>query len=174
MKKLFHIFLMTITILSCSYQVLRSQSTDTIKKINYFTWVKSMDKSYTKAVYLTEIKDSSISIMEKKDFKTKSIMIEDIDKLHFRKSNRGSKGFLYGALAGFGSGLILGIISGNDPPGTVSLSRDQKGIFYGIAFTLPGALIGGIIGSSKVNVPINGNQKNYNSQRTKLEKYKYK
>lgn len=133
-----------------------------------------MDNSYTKAVYLTEVKDSSISIMEKKDFKNKTIMIKDIEILRFRKKNNESKGFLYGALAGFGSGLILGIVSGDDRPGTVSLSRDQKAIFYGIAFTLPGAIMGGIIGSRRIKIPIYGNQNNYKSQRAELEKYKYK
>lgn len=168
MKKLFHILLMTFVVLSFSHPYLYSQNTNSKKPANYYTWVKSMDNSYSKVGYLTEINDSSISIMEKKDFKNKTIMIKDIKKLHFRKSNSESKGFLYGALAGFALGAIIGTLGEDD-----SFPIPLLALAGGITLAVPGTLIGGLIGSAKVNFPINGNQNNYNMQRAKLEKYKY-
>ncbi|MBK7095641.1 MAG: hypothetical protein IPH57_11530 [Saprospiraceae bacterium] len=159
MKKLFHILLIPLLILFSSYQVLHSQITTQEKSKTYFTWVKYMDNSYSEAVYLKEVKDSSIIIMEKKDFKNKTIMINDIEFLRFRKKNNDSKGFLYRALVGFALGAIIG------PLGEDDLPIPLLAMAGGIALALPGTMIGGMIGSATIKIKINGNQNNYNAKK---------
>ena len=177
MKKLFRILFMTLVILTYSHQVLYSQITTQEKSKTYFTWVKKIDNSYSKAGYLSDLNDRMISIntVEKNDIKI--YRIENIKYLQFRKKGNEIKGFLSGTLIGFSIGAIAGYIGIGSGTGFF----DEWGggcvecaIILGIPCGISGALIGGIIGGNKIMIPINGNHDNYNSQRAKLEKYKYK
>ena len=181
MKRLIRILLTSLVILTYSQQVLLSQITPQKKSKTYFTWVKSMDNSYSKVGYLKEIKDSMICVHFKARKEKKYIEVADIKYLQFRKKGKEINGFLLGGLTGFAIGAMIGYSSGDDKNAGggffnsgFGLYAQDKAIISGVVCTLPGAIMGGIIGSIRVKIPIYGNQNNYNNQKAKLEKYKYK
>lgn len=173
MKNSIRILLIPLIILFFSYQVLLSQSTDKKPPFKYLTKVISMDKSFNSELYLKEVKDSSISVMDKRNFKTKSIMIKDINELHFRKRNNELNGLLCGAFVGFAIGATIGYSQGDTKGGLLNSTAEEKAIFGGLIWSLPVGIIGGLIGSATKKNKINGNQNNYNAKKAKLEKYKY-
>lgn len=176
MKKLIRILLMTILVLSLPIQNLQSQATGQKRPSNYHTWVKSMDNSIYKG-YLTLLKDSLVTIAKYNGRETKLIKVDDINSIKFRKDSKLVKGMIIGALAGFSIGGIIGLKRGDTPPGFhffPPLTAEQKALYFGTGLVIPGIIIGGIVCSKKIIIPINGSKENYNSQRAKLEKYKYK
>ena len=62
----------------------------------------------------------------------------------------------------------MGLASGDDDKGFIRFSAEAKAIGAGTFFSIPGALIGGIIGSAKVKIPINGNHRTMKNQKGKL------
>lgn len=156
------------------HQVLLSQSTEQTNTGNYKAWVTLFYK-FSTPCYLSTLEDSIIGFYTIAKNEIMYFKVEEINTLGFRKEGNVGKGFLYGALAGCAIGVIVGInmdeypLDVYGPPSNSS----ERGLATGIAFAIPGALIGGLIGTAKVNIPIFGSQKNYNEQRAKLEKYKY-
>ena len=173
MKKLCNILLMTIFVASYSHQNLHSQTTDQKKPVNYQAWVTSFHE-FSTPCYLSSLEDSIIGFYTIAINETMYFRIDEIHTLEFRKKGNVGTGAIFGAITGFLVGGIIGIAQGDDPPGIFSFSASTKGLVLGAVSILPGALIGGIIGTAKVKIPIYGSQKNYNAQRAQLEKYKYK
>ena len=125
-----------------------------------------------------EIKDSSIVVSNshrqrdylRKSFQTKVINCSQIDVISVRHKNLGA---LYGALGGLLAGAIIGYAQGDDTPGIMSFTATDKAILGGFLGVLPGTLIGGLIGSIKIKIPINGNFENFNKKKELLKKYSY-
>lgn len=174
MKNQFHLLFMTLLFLSFLHQNLHGQATGQKRPTNYYTWIKSMDKSYSRAGHLSDINDSTICINFIAKHETRSIKIEDINYLEFRKKGNEIKGFFTGVLAGILFGGMIGLVSGDDEKGFLRFTAAEKALMAGALLALPGGVIGGIIGSSKVKIPINGNQRNYKIQIKELEKYSYR
>lgn len=156
-----------------SFHGILAQSPVLKKEKVYFTWVKSMNGSYTRACFLTEAKDSSVSIMDRKKFEIKSVNIEDINYLNFRRKGSEINGFFLGALTGFVIGGFAGLVSGDDEPGWFSFTAEEKAVILGVLGTAPGAIIGGIVGSAKVKIPIKGNYEKYKNQKKDIEQFRY-
>jgi len=90
--------------------------------------------------------------------------------LKFRKKNAIGKGIGYGALLGFGFGAIIGLTSAKDN-NVWELSAGERAVVLGIPMMIPGAILGALIGSAKVKIPINGKMDHYEKQRIKINKY---
>lgn len=141
----------------------------------HFIWVHTMDKHRTNARYLSEYQDSSITIMDRKKNNKQIINIENITYLEFRRKGDELRGFFLGAFGGCLTGVFLGLARGDDDTADFfSLSAEQNAVLFGILLTPPGAILGSILGSRKIKVPINGDINNYNRQKKIIESYKYK
>ncbi len=169
MKKRFHI-LLTILIACLANQSILGQTSKQIKKSkdHYKTWVTSIDNSPNIKGYLSEVGDSLIIISDGLNYERQTIDINNIKKIKFRKKGSVGRGMLIGALMGVFTGGISGYADGDDKKGFFR-SREDKALMSGVALMVPGAIIGGIIGSVKIKIPFNGNAM---KQRDELLKYK--
>ena len=85
--------------------------------------------------------------------------------------------FLIGALFGVIVGGTIGMMAGDDPPcGTNDwfcspVKAEEKAVIGGISMGLLGAGAGLIIGSIKINIPINRNMGTFKKNRRTLKKY---
>ena len=175
MKNPLHVLILAMLLLSfLQHQNLQCQTISTNKHGIYKTWVDFIDNSKTKG-YLSDIGDSLIGIYNLNRGETEYFKIENINSLQFRKQGNIVKGFLWGTLAGFAIGGIIGLALGDDPgaPDYLLFTAKQKGVICGILGSGAGFYIGALICTVKSKVPINGNYSNYKTQKEKLEKYKY-
>ena len=76
-------------------------------------------------------------------------------------------------MTGFIVGGFVGLVSGDDEPGWFSFTAEEKALILGVLGTAPGAIIGGIVGSAKVKIPINGSFEKYKKQKKDIEKFRY-
>lgn len=111
-----------------------------------------------------------------------AIHYRNIEKVIVRRKNATGRGILFGTLAGLGTGVITGLIIGDDPPcyysgpadpanffglGTAlceafRTSATQKAVALGGAGALGGAIIGGVIGAvAKKKYIINGRKEGF-------------
>ncbi|MFD2998754.1 hypothetical protein ACFS7Z_00135 [Pontibacter toksunensis] len=154
----------------------------------YRTWITFNNKPLQTEGVLYEIKDSSILVSSSvaiKDYSTDRVEtlkfnINEIETIKIRRKNSVGRGILTGAITGFAVGGLIGLISGDDPPcpqGTwfcFRLTAGEKALITGIPFSIGGAGIGALVGSVKVNIPINGSIDNYNKNKNELLKYSIK
>ncbi len=95
------------------------------------------------------------------NYNTSQILITDIDKIKIRRLGSIGKGVLFGVLAGFTAGYIMGR----------TMYDENSGGLLGMLLTIPGAAIGGFIGSITIQIPINGDIPTYQKNMEKLKKY---
>jgi hypothetical protein len=158
---------------------------DTIhQKTIYRTWVTLKSKPFKTKGALYETKDSSILVsnsLAKKDysnhkFETLKLHIKDIETIKIRKKDNIDRGILLGALTGLIVGSMLAVVNADPPCPQSSLfcfrfTAKELAVLYGVPLSLGGAAIGGILGSVKLNFPINGSMEKYNKNKEKLNKY---
>lgn len=167
MKNVIRITIVIVSIIWCSNQMVFSQSS---KNRTYKVWVAKLDKSPISKGYLSELGDSTISIMNIQGSLTQKLSVNLIEEIRFRKIGKPIKGILGGALIGAVTGAIVGSLSGSNSFGGLRSGDTAK---IGAAIGVPvGAIIGGIIGHKmSVKIPIEGNQDMYKIQKEKLKKY---
>ena len=168
-----------VLIALCCLNSLNAQDTIHKNKI-YRTWVSLNREPFRFKGVLYEVNDSSIlvsrSIVIKKNTIDRSEManfnFSNIETIRTRKNNNIGKGILIGALSGFVTGGAIGLISGADPPDSYfRFTAGENAILSGIVLGIIGADIGGVIGSLKIKIPINGSINNFNSNKNKLRGY---
>lgn len=146
------------------------------KKHNkYKTWITLIDEPYEVNGILYALKDSSLLVSNYKTYaefivdnsSTIELRIDNIDLIETRKRNRLGKGIIIGAVSGFALGGLIGFARGDD----AELTAGEKAIRGGLSLAIPGALVGLLIGSVKVSIPIEGSFMNYKNQRKDLYKY---
>lgn len=136
----------------------------------YKVWVKLMDEQVSKG-YLIQLADSVIEIVDRKGIDSISYKVSEIEKLEFRRKGRVGKSIGIGAGAGLVLGAIGGYSSGDDEPGFLSFSAEEKSIVSGTLALPIGAGIGAIIGVVKRKFPIEGDLENYKKYRMEMNKY---
>ncbi len=173
MKKVIQIVICAIFIIHISTPSLFSQNNKQEKKDIYNVWVTKLDKSSKSKGYLYETKDSLITIMNYSSTGgSEQISVSNINEIKLRRKGKLGNGVLYGTLIGASIGVILGYASGDDKAGFLSITAGEKATFLGIFFSLPGAIIGGIIGRQmNLKIPINGNQNTYRKQKERLKDF---
>ena len=77
-----------------------------------------------------------------------SVKSQEIKKITVEDESYGAEGALYGALIGAAIGIGFGFSSGDDSGSMFSLDAEETAICAGIVFSLLGAIIGGIGGST--------------------------
>ena len=168
-----------VIIVLCSLKPLNAQDTTSKIKI-YKTWISLTSEPFNISGVLYEVKDSSIlvsSSFKKEDYHSDSfeiveLQIRNIEEIKVRKKNNIGKGAWVGALFGLGVGGIIGMISGDDPPGSlISYSAADKAMMMGFSLAVIGSGAGTLIGLKKKKIPINGNLENYYFNKSKLKEY---
>lgn|GEM_PF-1553362 len=71
----------------------------------------------------------------------------DISRITIIRDGNFWSGFGTGALIGGSVGVVVGLASGNDPPGILSLTAGQKALLLGVGLATPFGLFGGIFGA---------------------------
>jgi len=157
------------------------QTKDNNQKIKIFRiWVSLKSDPYKIKGVLYEVKDSSVFVSNSlviqdysvDKYEVTKLHIADIETIKIRRKNRIGNGVLIGSLTGFVVGGIVGLVDGDDPPGTLlRLDAEDKAIMMGVPLAVIGAGIGALFGSSKITIPINGSMDNYNRNKEKLRTY---
>lgn len=97
--------------------------------------------------------------------------VSSIDQIKLRRKGSVGKGMLIGAGAGFFLGGILGYEGIPDYGIFESLPPEQNALTGGILFSIPGTIIGGIVGSFRIKIPIDKNQFQYEKHKKVIASY---
>jgi uncharacterized protein (TIGR02145 family) len=167
----------------CSIVFLEAQNGPVVPKKMYKTWVKPKNGIKGENWLLFEVKDSAVLLSDSPrrqdytigDYDVLKVDIKNIDVLKVRH-----KGSQFAILIGGVSGMILGVfladwyekhLANNMEPVAYTLGGGfMAGIFPFIISTGIGVGIGAIF-SSKISIPINRNQGNFNKQKKALNGY---
>lgn len=174
-----------------------STSQDTMmpqKLIAFRARVKTYD-GQVKAGYLQAVTDSIISLSNARSVlrfdgagedAASNFKVASLDRVQLHRKGSVGRGIWGGALIGFATGFIGGIVQGNDPDRTVSIpdfifgggsytyvvkgrTAVDKGLFLGLTGSLGGVIIGAIIGAiSYKTFVIHGKRENYQKMRNKM------
>jgi hypothetical protein len=156
----------------------------------YKSWFNLIGGTITIKGNLYEVKDSSIVVSEAGVFKKfvseagvfqketrisivdfYTIPYEHIITIKLRRQGKLGTGFLIGFFSGFFIAHLIGVISGDDADGWFRLTAGQKALLWCIPLVPIGSIIGTIIGSKRIVILINGDFKNFSSNRDKLKHY---
>ena len=97
----------------------------------------------------------------------------DIDKIKVYRKGRVGRGLILGGLGGALFGAALGLASGDDPESEfISFKAEDKALVLGAFFAIPGTIIGGILGTKKIVIPIKNKHQNYVQKKNLISKYK--
>ena len=70
-------------------------------------------------------------------------------------------------------GAMIGLMLGNDPEGTfIRFMASDKAVVLGTYMTIPGVIAGGLLGSTRIKIPIKNQQSKYVKQKHNLERFK--
>jgi hypothetical protein len=159
-----------------------SAQKDVIKKYRiYRTWIALYDNPHKVKGVLYEIKDSSIVIsnsLNKEDnftdkFSLTELNIRNIDEVETRREGGILRNALIGIAGGFTIGGIIGFASGDDDPDKkkIPFTAKEKALIFGIDFAFIGGISAGLVGSARIEIPINGSFKTFNENKNRLKKY---
>jgi hypothetical protein len=179
MKMKMFVFLM-IALAACG---LSAQDVPEKTKI-YRTWISLNNEPYKIKGSLYQVNDSSILVSNsfiiqdysQGRYETVELHLENIMKIKTRKKNSVGNGALVGAISGFVIGGLIGYAAGDDscPSGSwciISFTAEEKAVMLGVPLSIFGAGIGALIGSAKIVIPINGNAKTFNQNKSQLREY---
>jgi hypothetical protein len=162
MKNLVAIALMTLYSLNYGYA---QNANRKIKE--YRTWITTDTIPLKTSGILYEVKAFSIVLVNSVTnqdysdelFKKVEINVSNIEKIKIRRKNKSGRAALFGAASGLAVGILIGVISGDDPgsrgPGfNFTFTATEKAIAAGIPLAALGAGAGALLGSVKVQVPL--------------------
>lgn len=135
-------------------------------------------KKPIKGIFYT-YSDSTISIINTKSitaisngsFERVDYLINDIIALQVRRKGKIVSSTLIGGLFGGVSGALIGLASGDDDPGLVSFSAEQKAGMLAVPLAVIGSGIGAIGGSVYTDIPIKGEPDSIALYQETLDKY---
>ena len=168
-----HLRLLTISIFLFSVQFSFGQvtSSNEKKKKPYIVWVKLLDNTPTFKGYLSEVGDTLVIISLKVNTLTRKIRLDNVNYLKFNEKGNAGRSASLGGVVGFGFGALVGYVT--TPSDSSYFGPGANAIAGGLLGIIPGLLIGGIIGSKKIQVPIQGSNKSVQAQKEELRKYKF-
>ena len=160
---------------------LHAQKTKNKNKVHK-VWVSKVDNSKIIKGLLYEVNDGSLKIIDRHSIEI-SIDAPNIGIIKIRRKGKIGNGVLIGALTGFATGGIIGLMSGDEPDKTVEgnwlfgaytvegTPAGEKALLYGFPMALVGGGAGAIIASKKNKIVINGDINNYKNNLEILKSY---
>ena len=145
-------------------------------------WVSKIDNSKIIKGLLYDVNDESLKIIDKHSTEI-SINATDIEIIKIRRKGKIGNGVLIGALSGFVTGGLIGLVSGDEPDETVDYGwpfgevthegekAGEKALLYGIPLAFVGSGVGAIVASKKNQILINGDINNYKKHLVLLKSY---
>ena len=139
------------------------------------TWVYTAE-SYHYG-YLYGVEDNKLTIIRPAVTPTEYINIipTDIESIKLRRKGGKKIGKFIGAGCGIIAGVLIGLSAG-DSEATIAfpaISKEAKAASLGAGLGLAGYVVGGMLGSIKVTIPINKSRDQFEANRTKIESYIY-
>jgi hypothetical protein len=171
MKNSIQLIATTVLLCCLSYQLSIGQTNQKNVKSTFKAWVVPMDHLSVRTGYIKELNDSLIVISSVSGQETQYIEVSNVSDIKFRKKGKTAKGLFIGAALGAVTGALIGSATYDDDGFFGDSFRGIYALGTGLIGAGAGGLIGGILGSAKINVPLNGNQKEYEKRRDELEKY---
>lgn len=161
------IFLMMPTICSSQFVIKYKEPKEPQGNIyNYNAWVKSTDHPRKIKGQLLGIDDNDQFVFQqKRSNEILHLEMSNIEKVKFRKEGSVWKGILTGSLTGLATGAIMGYAMGDDRCCSdyfvcfFVFTKEEKALMNGLAMSIPGAIIGGLLGSVKVKRSLGMNRK---------------
>jgi hypothetical protein len=128
---------------------------------------------------ITVIKSYDIEDYQLQQIPKAEVYADEIDKLILRKKGGIGRGVGNGATIGFATGVLLGLISGDDScdPNKICLfesSAEEKAVAGGVFFGLVGGTVGGIINAVPKSITINSSIDQFKSNQNRLKSYSYR
>jgi len=144
-------------------------------------WVSKVDNSKIIKGLLYEVNDESLKIIDNHSVEI-SIDASNIRLIKIRRKGKIGNGVLIGTSAGFATGLIIGVVSGDSPDQTIGsifgaeiivegATAGEKALGMGILMAVGGSGVGAIIASKKETIFINGDINNYKKKLEILKSY---
>ena len=155
-----------LTISTCNLVYAQEDSLNT-KTRDYRVWVKTDNQKKNTVGYVSDVLNESIVIVQKEG--KNEVDVENINLLLFRRENNMKKLALTGALIGAAGGFVIGAASYDVFMGAGPI---LAGLISAGVFTIPGVLIGTLVGSFRVKIKINGNQSTFDEKRNEILKYR--
>ncbi|MGD9344413.1 MAG: hypothetical protein PVH84_01035 [Candidatus Aminicenantes bacterium] len=97
---------------------------------------------------LIAVKDSSLLLKDAGTGTDLSVKVAEIKVIKIAKKSNFLKGVGIGFIGGAAFGAFVGFASGDDRPGWIAFSAEQKAAMVGLAFGVIGIIIGGIYGAT--------------------------
>jgi len=174
MKKLFLLLVVLLCVSFLSY----SQE-DTLKKSEiYKIWINSIDGSEIKGI-IYQTNDSSLLISNTLKFTDHTrgfsepinICYNNIKVIKIRSGKKIKKGVIIGSATGFVLGGLMGYAgqARRSSSEEVMTQAFAAGAFFGVC----GALVGGVAGSFRITIPIDGSFKKFSENKNRLKEYSY-
>lgn len=135
----------------------------------YKTWVKKTDSKTRLVGILYQVEDNKLQIsnsFEQKaydlnQFDYQDVYAHEIEKIKLRRKGNIGRGALTGIVSGFVTGaLIVG-------------SAEELPLLGGILLGMAGGIVGAVLGSLQIRIPINGSQQNFNANKVRLQGYSF-
>jgi len=133
--------------------------------------------------YLPSITDTSLVISNNqhylsqfppKELKTTNLNFNQLELVTVRRKGATGRGILIGSLTGIGTGMIIGLVSGDDHNDNSTFcffcfTAEEKALMGGLAGGILGGLVGGIIGAlAHKQFPIGGNKPAFDKMRLSI------
>lgn len=83
------------------------------------------------------------------DLRVDRPLITKIEVPTGERKTQGLRGLGLGAAVGFGLGATMGLVSGDDDPGLIAFSAEEKAAVLGVSFGVIGGLVGAVAGHSR-------------------------
>ncbi len=146
------------------------------------------DVKYTVWLYSTKRKlgsgdmyktlDDSLILSKNYLLNLTTYAVKDIEEIRLRSKSKLRNGLITGGIIGLVGGGLIGLLSPDSSPSynsgsqfnfeILQFNRKERTILGGVTGLMFGTFIGGITGSLKISVPINGDINKYRSVRDKL------
>jgi small nuclear ribonucleoprotein (snRNP)-like protein len=162
----------TIPVIGVLLIFLISFTTVAQKSITHKVWVTLSDNSEVKGTLLQATEEAFVLVKE--DLSKMEIDPQRIKTLKIRKTGSVGRGAWMGALGGFLAGSLVGYASGDDEPGLLSWTAEEKAFAGAFLATPAGTLLGIAIGSGKETILVNGNLELYRTNLNQLKRYEPK
>lgn len=142
------------------------------KSITHKVWVTLSDNSEVKGTILQVTEEAFVLVKE--DLSKMEIYPQRIKTLKIRKTGSVGRGAWMGTVGGLLAGSLVGYASGDDAPGLLSWTAEEKAFAGAFVAAPTGTLLGMAIASGKETITVNGDLNLYKANLTQLKNYEPK